>query len=442
MNLLIVLALLVPQESVENDLVKKIDSQIPWISDGTILRDAEQLGRIPGNYKTDRAALLDSAKKKAAEKKRLILWYCPRVPGSHMNRAEVLDGYIRSVLFTDPDFVDLVNAKFIPLRMCCDLATSKATGIKKFEFVEPGFIVMNPEGEIVHQINRLRTFNPDWMRQALIAVLRKNPDFNAPAGESVEDLMRGGDDETALGRADAGQKATILRRLGRYEEVVKLDVPIEKGRALLAMEKFDEARAVFEKVKTPQSVYFLGLVDWWTGRDPEPRWRELVSKHADSPWAWRASKNLFKGADTLLDGATAHNFEDCFAFAAPGLVASTRLPATDSTAAARRALRFLLRAQRADGSWPDSRYVYCNTPVILPNVVTATTALAALALLEWKELDPGRVDAALAKADEFLRDDAHVNKGENEECYADAYRALYFARRKDVKRLNEIVEKL
>ena len=437
--LLILLAL---QESPEIELLKKIDSEIPWISDGTILVDAEQLGRRPQKYKTDRAALLDLAKKQAVDKNRLILWYCPRVPGSHMNRAEVLDGYIKSIFFTDPGLVDLVKAKFVPLRMCCDRDTSDATGIKKFAFVEPGFILMTPDGTPVHTIDRLRTFNADWLRAVLVAVLRKNEKYNAPAGDSAADLMRGGDDEKALEKATPEQKAVILRRLGRYDEVLKLDPPVEKARALLALEKFADARKILEGLKSPEALHLLALADWWTGGNPGARWRELVSKHPDSPWAARAAKNLVKGADTLPDGPTVHNFEDCFAFSAPGAATSTKLPAADADLAARRAVRFLLRAQREDGSWPDSRYVYCNTAVILPNVVTAMTALAALALAEWRDLDPERIDPALARAEKFLRDDTHVNRGENEECYADAYRILYFARLKDVKPLNTIVEKL
>ncbi|HTE66714.1 MAG TPA: hypothetical protein VK736_10725, partial [Candidatus Binatia bacterium] len=232
----LLLLLLAFQEPPENEAVKKIDSQIAWISDGTILVDAEQIGRRPKNYKTDRAALLEQSKDKALEKNRLILWYCPRVPGTHMNRAEVLDGYIKSVFFCDPGLVDLVNAKFVPLRMCCDSATSGETGIKKFAFVEPGFILMTPEGAIVHTIDRLRTFNADWMRAVLVAVLRKNEKYNAPAGDSAEDLMRGGDDEKALAKATPEQKAVILRRLGRYDEVLKLNHPIEKARAFIALE--------------------------------------------------------------------------------------------------------------------------------------------------------------------------------------------------------------
>ena len=388
----------------------------------------------------DRAELLEEAKKKATEKNRLILWYCPRVPGSHMDRAEVLDGYIKSVFFTDPALVDLVKAKFVPLRMCCDSATSRETGIKKFAFVEPGFILMTPDGTIVHAIDRLRTFNADWLRAVLVAVLRKNEKYNTPAGDSTDDLIRGGDDEKALEKATPDQKAAILRRLGRFDEVMKLGNAIEKARVHLALEKYGEAKAILEPLKTPEALHLLGLVDWWTGRDPR-RGGATGLEYADRPGRG-AAMNLADGAPHAQERPDRPQFRDCFAFAAPGAATSTKLPATDADVAARRAVRFLLRAQREDGSWPDSRYVYCDSPVIFPNVVTAMTALAALALAEWRDVDPARVDPALARAEKYIRDDSHVNRGQNEECYADAYRLLFFARQKDVKQLDALVAKL
>src|SRR5262249_26791999 len=150
----------------------------------------------------------------AREKKRLILWYCPRIAGTHMFRAAVLDGYAQAVYFSDPGVVDLIQAKFVPLRLTCDEKLGAAIGLRKIDFVEPGFLVLTPEGRIVHKVDRLRTFNADWLRALLVEVLRKNEEYNRPAGDGVEDLIRGGDDDRALPRADADQKARIYRHAG------------------------------------------------------------------------------------------------------------------------------------------------------------------------------------------------------------------------------------
>ena len=181
----ILLALILLQAS-EEALAKKCDSQIPWITDGIELIDMElAAGHHPNfpeahqpNYKADRATLLSKAKAAAKEKNRLILWYCPRMHGLHMYRAVLTDRYMKVAAFTDPGVVELINAKFIPLRMCCDEETGKALGLKPFDFVEPGFIFMTPEGKVVHKIDHLRTFNADWFRAALSAVLRSHPELD------------------------------------------------------------------------------------------------------------------------------------------------------------------------------------------------------------------------------------------------------------------------
>ena len=244
------------QERQEGALFKKCDSQIPWISDGVEMVDGTP--KPPIDASVDRVALLDRAKNLARVRNRLVLWYCMRVPGTHTYRAAVLDTYMRVALFTDPGLVDLVNAKFVPLRMACDDKVSAATGVKFPEFVEPGFVVLTPDGRIVHTIDRIRTFNADWARGALVAILRKNGGSNAPAGESVEDLIRGGDDEKALERATPDQKAAIYRHAGQYREVLDLAcAPLHKGIALLALQDVDGARKILEKEESAEALFYL-----------------------------------------------------------------------------------------------------------------------------------------------------------------------------------------
>ena len=388
--------LLLAQESPEAALSKKCDSQIPWITDGTELEDgSKDFPKEP----VDRLALLERAKKEAGERKRPILWYCMRVPGTHTYRAAVLDGYARVALFTDPALVELVKAQYVPLRMACDERVSAATGVKFPEFIEPGFVVMTPEGKVVRTLDRLRTFNAARIRVAL----------GGPPG-----------------------------------------APSQPGVELLARRDFEGARKLFEKDESPEALYHLSAVEWWTGKDPEGTWRKLIGKHPESPWAWRAAANLVKGRDGLRQGPMTHNFEDFFAPSDGG--------------PERRAVEFLLRAQREDGTWSDSRYSYGWAAYMIrrrvseglldpgyrswpdtglhPNVFVAVTALAATALLEWRDLAPERVDAALARAEKFLRDDDNLSPAHCEACYADTYRLLYFATKRDVPRMNRMVSRL
>jgi hypothetical protein len=443
--------LLALQDPPEAGPARRCDSRIPWISDGTELIDMELAAghhpqypdaREPRDYKTDRAALLARARAQAAERKRLILWYCPRMAGLHMYRAVLLDRAMKAVAFTDPGVVDLVRAKFVPLRMCCDAETGAALGLKAFEFVEPGFVVMTPEGKIIHVIDRIRTFGSDWIRSALVAVLRKHPEYNAPAGTGVEDLIRGGDDALAFEKATPDQRALILRRSGRYEEALRQEAgPLQTGLTLLGLRRYGEAAALLEKDPSPEAAYHRAAIDAWTGQDPAPRLKALAAAHPDSPWAWRAAMNVVKAEDSLPAGPLAHHLEDFTTRPFDAPPASTRVPASDAGTAVRAGVEWLLRAQHGDGAWRDARYAYWPDPGILPNVWMAVTALAALALLEHRDVSPARIDAALVRADAFLRDGRNLSAGKNEESYAQAYRLHYFAARKDAAMLDRLVER-
>lgn len=451
MNVLTAALFLALLQTPEETAAKRVDSQIPWLSDGIPLIDMElAAGHHPQfpeahqpKYDFDRAGLIAQAKATAAEKQRLILWYCPRVWGLHMYRAVLPDRYMRATAFCDPGVVDLIKAKFVPLRMCCDEATGKALNLHPFDFVEPGFVILTPDGKVVHKMDHFRTFNADWFRAALVEVLRRNPEFNKPVGDGVEDLIRGGDDAKALDRASDEQKALILRRAGRYEEVLRLGCSAtQRGAALLALKRFEEARAALASVSDAEGMYYLAAVDLWTGKNPEPRLKALIAKHPDSPWAWRAASNVLKSEDSLPQGPLTHHFEVFSYKPQEGLPGSTRLSTTDADATVKRALDFLLRAQWEDGWWRDSRYAYWPDPKILPNVWMAVTALSAMALTEWRDLDPERVAAALKRADKVLRDDSLLSKDQHEEIYAHAFRLHYFAGQKDKAMLNRIVKRV
>lgn len=427
----------------ETSLYARCGRQIPWISDGIRLIDRTYPGRRKHESFVDRAALLARAMGEAKRKHRLILWYCMRGPDSPMYRGEVLDSYVKVAILSDPGVVDLVRSKFIPLRMACDDQISLVTGIKRLDFIEPGFVILTPEGKVVHIIDRIRTFNADWVRAALIAILKTLDVYNEPIGHSTEELIQGGDDDLAYDSATVDQKALILRRAGRFEEVLRLPCsPLHKGIALVGLRRFSEARQHLVLDSSPESAYYLAALEVWTGNDAETRWEDLVHKFPDSPWAWRAASELVKGRDTLRDGPLSHLFQDVFLLSPKQAPSSTRLPGADLEATAHRAIDYLLRAQRSSGAWTDTRYCYWPNIRIRPNVIVAVTALAALALHEWREVDPSRIDDAVTRAENYILDESHLNPGCNEECYAHAYRLLLLSRKKRVADMNRIIPKL
>ncbi|HEX7900710.1 MAG TPA: acetylxylan esterase [Planctomycetota bacterium] len=404
----------------EADLARICDTEIPWISDGVALEDGSP--RFP-DAPADRAGLLEKAKALAREQNRLILWYCPRVFGPHMTRAALLDGYAKVVYFTDPGLVDLVRAKFVPLRMLCDEKLGAQLGIQAPGFVEPGFVVLSPEGRVVKILDRLRVFNADGLRAQLVAVAG---DIDVP-------------------------KPLSLRYAGRHREILDLPCePIHKGLAMMALGDLEGARAALEKEGSPEALYHLAAIASWTGRDPSGLWKKLVERHPESRWAWRAASNLVPGRDGLPGGPMAHQYEGFFV-------------RTDGTPA-RRAVELLLRAQAPDGSWSDARYSYGWAKYMIkrrvseglldpgyvswpdqklrPNVFVAVTALSALALDAWREQAPDRIAVALARADAVLRDDARVVPGQCEECYAEMGRLLFFTKSGDLGRMNHVVRRL
>lgn len=419
----------------------KCGSGIDWMTDGHKLSDAESISRPTRQDPVDRDALLKQAQDRAARSKRLILWHVIRVPGKHMNRAAVLDRYLQSVVFSDPAVEALIQTKFVPLRMASD----NRLGIKPFDFVEPGFVFLDPDGKIVHTVDRIRTFSSAWMIHLLRSVLKKFPDYNAPAGEDAEALIRGGDYEAALPKLkDPARKAYVQRLLRRR------DLPpegMERAAVALHLRDFAAAEKALEKIDTPEAEYLRSLVEFYTAREKDAirRWETLARQ--DHRWGWKAALNLITERDTLPMGPTLHSFEDVFwapEEAYVDLPRDTRWPREDLKDVVRRAVDFMLRQQRSNGGFEDSRYVYCPSPKILPNVFVAATAMAAAALLEWRSIDPERIDAAVAKAERYILDESHINRGHNEETYADAYRLIYLSKKpqKPVDAMNAIVKKL
>ena len=309
--------------------------------------------------------------------------------------------------------------------MSCDESLAGNIGLRKPDFIEPGFLFLTPDARVVHTIDRIRTFNADWLRAAMIAVLRRNDAYNAPAGASVEELIRGGDDEKALEGATPDQKARIYRHAGRHREVLALDCALlHKGIALRALGDLDGARRMLETDDSPESLYHRAEIEVASARNPEALWKGLMERHPDSCWAWRAAAQKALDPDGLPRGPMQHLYEDFSVLPPKGMASTTGEPASTVDGASRRALDFLLRAQRDDGSWSDARYCYGWASYMIrrrikeglldpsyrvwpdttlrPNLYIAITALCALALAEWREAAPERVDRALRKAEAYI----------------------------------------
>jgi hypothetical protein len=399
---------------------QKLGSSIEWISDKYAFADGESIGRGAQQQPVDRDALFKKAQDQAAKTHRLILWHVIRVPGRHMNRAYILDRYMQATLFSDPDVVEMINSNFVPLRMVLD----HHLDIQKFEFIEPGFVFMTADGKVVHRVDRIRTFSSAWMLHLLRSVLAHFGNDKLPEPKNAHQ-----------------------RRLAR--QVDPNAQGLERAYLLLHQRDLKGAEEALAKESGTEAEYLRSVVEFYTAREKQAieRWKKLAKE--DNLWGWKAAANLVTEQDTLPMGPLVHSFED-FSWAPEAayvdLPKDTRWPreAKDLKDGALRAVHFLLRNQRSDGGFKDSRYVYCDSPKILPNVFTAVTALAACALFEWRPLDPERIDPAIAKAEAYIFDESHINRGQNEEMYAQAYRLMYLCKKspKAVDKMNPIVKRL
>jgi len=434
-------------------LWKKCGMEISWMSDRRSLRDNNQGGAL-AKTEVDLEELLGEVRDKAKETGRLILWYIPQVAGSHMYRGAILDHYMNVAIWSDESVVDLVQRRFVPLRAACAKELATETKVSRWRVVEPAIVILDAEGKELHAIQRIRTFNADFIAAALRSVLEKHSPAKPPEGAAGDELMKGGwFDAAAKKLADDPLKlADLRRREGKIDEALGLldaaarkgadasAVAALRGRALLSAGRIKEAKEALEKSDSAEAKYYLAHAERMLCHDDVANaiWSKLAESSGETRWGWRAAANTTTHRDQKAYGPAAVGFEDVLWSAAPAAGATTtrweRTP-SDLQDVAKRATAWLIRNFSPIHGWNDSRYAYWPSPEIQPNVHMAVTALACAALLEWREEAPSGVETVLAAGEAYLLDENKMARGKNEEPYADAYRLLYFARKQDVRGL-------
>jgi len=268
------------------------------------------------------------------------------------------------------------------------------------------------------------------LEQSIATTLRGSLDYYLTLSQANRLLRRG---ERALAVLERAK--TELGDAAANEP----DYWLERARVDFALGNIGDAATALDGAGESSEAEFLrGLADWLV-QDREkalPHFRRAVAL-GETPFNVRAAGILASATDTTPFSPLAHCYEmvpygppEAYAVALP---TTTELKRTESPARARdgiarAAVEFLLAQQRPDGTWADARYVWAGTD-ILPNVHIAVTALAASALLAWRDLDPARIDAAVHKAEQCIADDSRLSLGNEEEVYSEAYRMLYWTRK-------------
>ncbi|MHC4851992.1 MAG: hypothetical protein ACYTF5_08240 [Planctomycetota bacterium] len=461
-----------------------LDQGLDWIRDPQVFVDHKR-GR---QLKVDRKELLEMALERAEKEGKLVMWYVYRVlvpyqtpgggrrhrAGGQMYRAPILDIYAQHVLFADQDVQGVIKAGFVPLRMVYDQKMSERFGLKPLDFVEPAVVFLDHKGNVVHYVERIRTFSAHWFEDLLRRVWSKHYDAARKAvGKATDAAAKKPPDlkmrhlmlnsQGGLSPAEVYEFAVLKRKLrnpkgalkslddisrvmGKPTQALLDDATCERGLILTLEGLSDQAIPHLEKAfrgkgkRAAEAGYLLATNHLRLGNveGANKIFDAVVQRFPDTTWGRKAKVNRMIGDDQRPVGPTFAGFEHLTwlpAAAYQGLPKDTTWAgkAASQEQLAVHAMRFLLRQQRLHGGFTDARYAYWRSPKITPNVWIAITALAATALTEFRdiapnEIDPGAVDAAVAKAKKFLFDPKRLNRGENEDVYADTYRLLFLAR--------------
>ena len=175
-------------QAVLHRLARQAGNGIHWIRDPYEMQDlarANRLRQAPRpTAKISRQELLDAALARAKDEGKPVLLYACRIEGRQMYRAPVVDDYMNLGLFSDPELVELINRRFIPIRLYVTRDIGKQLGMLNADpkdplflrSVEPALMVLEPGSSKSRKpllVQRIRTFSVPWTRNLLLRQLER-----------------------------------------------------------------------------------------------------------------------------------------------------------------------------------------------------------------------------------------------------------------------------
>ena len=343
-----------------------------------------------------------TAQNEAAKTGKPIFWYIPTIPGSFMDRRPEIDRYVMAGPFSTPQIIDLLNQRFVPIRLKPDRKLADQYQLKPFEFVEPGFLVLDSKGTEVRRIDRLVTFHAEWLFKWIADSLIENrPDFiPSPETTAFREALRDG-------RIDA-KEAGALSNLSTDS----VETLLWAGRVAFRQNRHDLARRRFEQAAQ---------------LDP------------DHPLAWKAAAEA-EGFGPFVRGFEIVRQLPPRALEAGVHSAGSAAPSNlyDEAAIWKRSTDYLLGMQNRRGGFTDSDYDFGGTDS-LPNVHTAVTALVGMALVESQhripEYRPEEIRQAIDRCRQYVTDSRNINPYDRDEIlWAHAYRLRFLVRLHQVRK--------
>jgi len=325
---------------------------------------------------------VDAALAEAASSGKPVFWYVPTIAGSFMDRQPEVDRAMLAGPFSWPRTIALLNERYVPVRAEADPALAQRFGLEPVGFIEPGYLVLAPDGNEAWRTDSLTTLHPRW--------------FLAPLAQHVGAEVGAGNGPGALDLADLPGEVPPLAR-----------------------EAAAEARRA--------EVLFLAGVRAFDGGDDatgRARFEALVADHPTHPLAHKAAMEL-EGHGPFLRGFESFHPLPASAYAGRGRGSQAVAPwsAADVWSAGS---SFLGRVQNGRGGFEDSIYDFGGTDG-LPNVFVSVTAIAALVLDSAREQGLS-TEAAATLARRYALDDANLNPADtDEQVWAHLYRLRYLA---------------
>lgn len=342
---------------------------------------------------------IEEAMKEAAETGKPVFWYVPTLRGSFMDRKTEIDRYMMAGPFSWPAVIALVNDYFIPIKENASGQLARKLELLPYKFVEPGYIVLDKNGERVTAVDQITTFNPQWIEKLIASSIEletpEQANVNDPARESLD-------------------KAWSEFRAGNFA--------------------FEDSMIEATHESAAEKILLQGMFAFRRGDQDLARkiWVTAADAQPDHPLAWKAV------AEAENWGPFARGFEVHGNLPVQALMAGQNSRGSaapkdlyDSAKIRERSTEYLLGMQAKNGGWFDSDYDFGGNDS-LPNVHVAVTALAGIALIDALEYLPGRREAildAIRRAADFVNEPSHINPVDRDEIlWANAYRVRFLSR--------------
>ena len=284
-----------------------------------------------------------------AESKRTgkpVFWYVPSVRRSRMDRKPEIDRYMMGGPFSWPSTIELLKQHFVPVRAVARGELAQRHELLPQKFIEPGYVVMDANGDALLRVDQLTTFHPQWFEAPLRRVVNKPREGFPGSGK----LARWWD-------------------AYRAQPLAELPASMASGG--------EEMAALFAEMLWLQGAQAFRLGE---REAAVALWRQICADFPDQPWAWKAALEV-EGHGPFVHGFEIYGeLPDAVLAADPH--DGTRAPAGvfDQAQLWQRGVAFLATAHDQDGVYRDSTYDFGGTDA-LPNVHAAISCLVGEALL-------------------------------------------------------------